>query len=207
MFRRLLILVTVFSLVVPRARADDTIRAVQEALRVRKLYFGDVDGATSPATVQAIRRFQEKKGFDPTGLLSPPTLRALGIPTQSPGSDRLDQARDFIARFLHAGDSNRLAQIMAFYAERVDYMDDGFIHRDAIQSILTTYYETWPTRHSTLLHCVASLSPADPSEIIVTFRYQFDVRSPAHEQKGAEDLNTTLRPAGNDLQIVAIKEF
>ena len=39
------------------ARADETVRQVQEELRKRNLYFGNIDGQTSPVLVDALKRY------------------------------------------------------------------------------------------------------------------------------------------------------
>ena len=53
-------------------RADDTTRQVQEELRKRNLYFGDVDGCRSPQLIAAVRRYQERKDSRPRAT---PTIR------------------------------------------------------------------------------------------------------------------------------------
>lgn len=52
---------------------------MQEELRKRNLYFGDVDGRATPETEAALRRYQERKGFDATGAATPETLSSLGL--------------------------------------------------------------------------------------------------------------------------------
>ena len=61
------------------ARADEPTRAVQEELRKRKLYFGDVDGRETPSFLDAVKKYQERKGFAVTGQTDADTLRSLGI--------------------------------------------------------------------------------------------------------------------------------
>jgi len=60
-------------------RADEQVRRVQEELRKRNLYFGDIDGQNSKETSGAIRRYQQRKGFAATGDLDVDTLRSLDI--------------------------------------------------------------------------------------------------------------------------------
>lgn len=74
-----------------RARADDTIRRVQEELRKRNLYFGDIDGQHNRGILGAIRRYQERKGFPTTGQPDEITLRSLNISaTANPGETTED---------------------------------------------------------------------------------------------------------------------
>ncbi len=148
---RWFLLIAVLGLLPLPARADDITRAAQEALRTRKLYYGDVDGMQGSETTEAIRRFQEKKGFDPTGTLDETTLRALGLPPRAgldvAGSNLVEQSRDFINRYLHACQSGSLAAELAFYADRVDYMAEGVERKAGIETELASYRESWPDRH------------------------------------------------------------
>lgn len=59
--------------------ADEQVRRVQEELRKRNLYFGDIDGQKSKETSGAIRRYQERKGFVATGELDADTVRSLQL--------------------------------------------------------------------------------------------------------------------------------
>ena len=61
-------------------RADETVtRRIQEELRKRNLYFGDVDGRPSPQLSAALHRYQERKGFSSTGETDANTLDSLNI--------------------------------------------------------------------------------------------------------------------------------
>ena len=61
------------------ARADETVRQVQEELRKRNLYFGNIDGQTSPVLADALKRYQARKGFAVTGKVDPDTATSLHI--------------------------------------------------------------------------------------------------------------------------------
>jgi peptidoglycan hydrolase-like protein with peptidoglycan-binding domain len=59
--------------------ADEEVRSVQKELRKRHLFHGDSTGETSPVLRAAIRRYQQIKGFTPTGLIDWETAASLGI--------------------------------------------------------------------------------------------------------------------------------
>ena len=61
------------------ASADDQLRNVQTALKNQGFYYGDVDGAASPETTSAVRRYQIRNGLEVTGTLTQETLTALGL--------------------------------------------------------------------------------------------------------------------------------
>jgi peptidoglycan hydrolase-like protein with peptidoglycan-binding domain len=68
----------------PALRAQDEIRSVQEELRRRSLYFGNVDGRESAELAEATKRYQRRKGFAATGKPDRDTLRSLGLAPRSP---------------------------------------------------------------------------------------------------------------------------
>jgi peptidoglycan hydrolase-like protein with peptidoglycan-binding domain len=65
-------------------RAQDDLRSVQEELRRRSLYFGDVNGRDSTELQEATKRYQQRKGFTATGKPDRETLKSLGLVPRSP---------------------------------------------------------------------------------------------------------------------------
>ncbi len=65
-------------------RADETVRQVQEELRKRHLYFGDVDGRATPEVAAALRTYQERKGLAASGQPDEITLRSLALTPPPP---------------------------------------------------------------------------------------------------------------------------
>src|SRR6476620_438465 len=61
------------------ARGDESVRQVQEELRKRKLYFGNVDGQSTPELTDAVKRYQTRKGFAVTGRVDSDTAKSLQI--------------------------------------------------------------------------------------------------------------------------------
>jgi peptidoglycan hydrolase-like protein with peptidoglycan-binding domain len=60
-------------------RADETVRQVQEELRKRNLYFGNIDGQESPELAGALKRYQKRKGFAVTGSVNEETATSLHV--------------------------------------------------------------------------------------------------------------------------------
>ena len=56
-----------------------TIKAVQEALKAKDEYNGEATGNLDDATVEAIKKFQEKNKLTADGIPGPKTREALGI--------------------------------------------------------------------------------------------------------------------------------
>ena len=59
--------------------ADDATRQVQEELRKRNLFYGDIDGRQTSSLTAALKQYQERKGFPATGEIDADTLRSMGI--------------------------------------------------------------------------------------------------------------------------------
>ena len=71
---------TVLSDVAANAVSDPQhIRAVQEELRKRNLFFGDIDGIVTPQLTHALKKYQARKGFAPTGAIDPTTTASLQV--------------------------------------------------------------------------------------------------------------------------------
>jgi hypothetical protein len=60
-------------------QADERIRQVQEELRKRNLYFGNVDGQESAELSGAVKRYQTRKGFTVTGGIDNETAASLHV--------------------------------------------------------------------------------------------------------------------------------
>lgn len=56
-----------------------SVRQVQEKLSQQGYDVGPIDGIFGPRTEQAVRKFQEDKGVQPTGQIDQQTMAALGI--------------------------------------------------------------------------------------------------------------------------------
>ena len=92
----LLILVVLF--LPPDAFGGEQTRRVQEELRKRHLFYDNLNGQYTPALADAIRRYQERKGFTPSGIIDSQTLASLGItgfatpaqPATAPDGRRLE---------------------------------------------------------------------------------------------------------------------
>src|SRR4029079_5656308 len=67
--------------------ADEAIRQVQEALRKRNLYFGDINGQSSADLANALKRYQARKGFPANGAIDELTAHALNVEVHSSASD------------------------------------------------------------------------------------------------------------------------
>ena len=79
MTRLLTFSLAVFLPLLTLARADETVRQIQEELRKRNLYFGNIDGKSTPVLTDALKRYQTRKGFTVTGQVDKDTARSLNV--------------------------------------------------------------------------------------------------------------------------------
>src|ERR1043166_2802899 len=79
MFRLLTILISAGLSLSAAARADETVRQVQEELRKRNLYFGNIDGQNTAVLADALKRYQARKGFAVTGKVDSDTATSLHV--------------------------------------------------------------------------------------------------------------------------------
>ena len=80
--RRVLVCLCVLLIASPGIlQGDETVRQVQEELRKRNLYFGNVDGQDSAELSGALKRYQTRKGFTVTGGIDAETATSLHIQT------------------------------------------------------------------------------------------------------------------------------
>jgi peptidoglycan hydrolase-like protein with peptidoglycan-binding domain len=93
--------------------ADAQIAAVQEILKSRGFYHGEVNGENNNETAAAITRFQVRGGLEVTGALNEETLRLLGLqPVQAvePNAEAHSQQRIEAWRALRERDREFLRQ-------------------------------------------------------------------------------------------------
>src|SRR5947207_11409217 len=68
------------------ARADQTVRSAQQALKDQGFYYGNVTGEKSAETTAAVRRYQIRNGLQVTGEINPETLGSLNLASNSTSS-------------------------------------------------------------------------------------------------------------------------
>ena len=190
-----------------QAFGEDVLRAAQQELRARKLYFGPIDGRQSAASTAAIRRLQELKGIDQSGQLDSDTLRALGF--QAAASDPLaEKGCALVLQYLAARMGADMNREMGLFADTIDYFDDGLVERAFVRTMHLRENERWPRRRYTLINRIATANPARNGEVIVTARIRTEVSNPTSQPRAlTEDVSFTLREVRGGLRIVSLKRI
>ena len=141
------------------------------------------------------------------------TLRATPAPPPaSAGVLRrppVEKVREYLARYLQAGQNNDPADEMQFYGDHVAYYDEGTVDHAYIARDVARYDHRWPERHFALLDPVTvSDSPdGDPDKFVVNFRYGFNVKNPRYTVGGKTDNTWMVSSRDHDgWKIVSMKE-
>ena len=116
-----------------------------------------------------------------------------------------DRLRDYVAAFVLAGLDKNVGTEAEFFADRVDYYDQGVMDREKIQQDLKRYDERWPERHFWVAGKI-NVEPQSENRVRVTFPLGFKLRNGNRTVTGKVDKTLVLEPAGDDLQIVAVNE-
>ncbi|HSI11377.1 MAG TPA: peptidoglycan-binding domain-containing protein [Chthoniobacter sp.] len=113
---------------------------------------------------------------------------------------------DYVNRYLHAVSHNDLEDELHFYADRVDYLGNGWVDRRIIEHSLSKYYARWP--HRRYSHVEAFNSRAIPSAgvIVVKYRVGFILGNGKSKARGETDNEIVINAATADPRIISIKE-
>ena len=133
---------------------------------------------------------------------SAPPAPAHGSSVNDIGTERV---RDYVGAFVLAGLDPQVGAEAEFFADRVQYYDDGTIDRENIRRDLQRYAARWPERRFWLAGDI-KVEPQNGNRMRVTFPLRYDLRKGAKHKSGKINKTLVLEPAGDDLEIVAVNE-
>jgi peptidoglycan hydrolase-like protein with peptidoglycan-binding domain len=116
-----------------------------------------------------------------------------------------ERLRDYVGAFVLAGLDPQVGAEAAFFADRVEYYNEGMKDREKIREDLKRYDSRWPGRKFWLAGDV-SVEPQSDKRVRVTFPLRYELRNGAKHSSGKVDKTLVLERAGDDLQIVAVNE-
>jgi peptidoglycan hydrolase-like protein with peptidoglycan-binding domain len=239
-------------------QADERTRQVQEELRKRNLYYGNVDGQQSPELSDALKRYQNRKGFAASGSIDDATAISLHIqatvasakalpdlpvlrsdaardlpdpqrvaleksaeenldpsptppppPAESPapGQDLApDRVTRFVEDYLRDAETDDIAAQVKYFVYPIEYFDHGAVDAQFVLRDVRNYVKRWPQRKYTLTEPVTFFASGKEGETLVEFVIAYHVQNSKHTAAGRTKNWWTLRPEGNELKIVAIRE-
>jgi peptidoglycan hydrolase-like protein with peptidoglycan-binding domain len=132
---------------------------------------------------------------------TPPTAAA-GLSAADISTERV---RDYVGAFVLAGLDPNVGSEADFFADRVQYYDEGMKDREKIRKDLQRYDSRWPGRKFWLAGDI-KVEPQKDNRVRVTFPLRYELRNGANHKSGKINKTLVLAPAGNDLEIVAVNE-
>lgn len=123
----------------------------------------------------------------------------------SDGDISTERVRDYVGAFVLAGLDPQVGAEADFFADRVQYYDEGTIGRENIRRDLQRYAARWPKRRFWLAGDV-TVKPQNGNRVRVTFPLRYELRNGAKHSSGKIAKTIVLEPTGDDLQIVAVNE-
>ena len=139
------------------------------------------------------------------------TIQAETQPSGSPSTERsttnitTERLRDYVGAFVLAGLDPHVGSETDFFADRVQYYDDGVIGREKIRKDLQRYAARWPERRFWLDGDI-TVEPQKGNRVRVTFPLRYELRNGSKHSSGKINKTIVLEPDGDDLQIVAVNE-
>lgn len=137
--------------------------------------------------------------------LSQTTGPARTPPAITPGDLSTERLHDYVAAFVLAGLDRNVGAESEFFADRVEYYDQGIMDREKIREDLKRYDERWPERHFWITGTI-NIDLQNDNRARVTFPLGFKLRNGNRIVTGKVDKTLVLEPAGDDLQIVGVNE-
>lgn len=157
---------------------------------------------------------------EPTAASPPPATRSTEVHDQdeavgqrastsgngsSAADGDLERLRDYVAAFVLAGLDPQVGAETDFFAEHVQYYDDGMRDREKIRADLRKYDARWPERRFWLAGDIRS-ERENGGRLRVTFPLRFELRNGEKHSSGKVDKTLVLEPAGDNWEIVSVNE-
>ena len=125
-------------------------------------------------------------------LVPPASSLSLDHPTAG-------DVREFITRYLHAGQTNDADAEMAFYGERVKYFNEGTVDRRFIAQDVRRYEKRWPQRSFTVVGPISVVADANNLDhTLVHFATSSRTRTTASPSTAKRTTFSPLRATGRN---------
>jgi peptidoglycan hydrolase-like protein with peptidoglycan-binding domain len=145
---------------------------------------------------------------------APPATARTSVDTTEPASApatgsaddfSTERLHDYVAAYVLAGLDKNVGAETEFFADRVQYYDQGVMDHEKIRQDLKRYDERWPERHFWVAGKI-NVEPQSENRVRVTFPLGFKLRNGNKQSSGKVDKTLVLEPTGDDLQIVSVNE-
>jgi hypothetical protein len=124
-----------------------------------------------------------------------------------PGQDLTpERVTKLVEEYLRDAETDDAAAQIKYFAYPIEYFDHGPVDAQFVLRDVRNYLKRWPQRKYTLSPPVHFFASGNEGETVVEFRIAYDVRNKDHKGAGRTRNWWTIRPEGDDLKIVAIRE-
>ena len=149
----------------------------------------------------------ERSSSPPTARTSSDSTEPASAPPATASADdfNTERLRDYVAAFVLAGLDRNVGAETEFFADRVQYYDQGTMDREKIREDLKRYDARWPERHFWVAGPI-NIEPQNDQQLQVTFPLGFKLRNGNKNSSGKVNKTLVLEAADDDLQIVAVNE-
>lgn len=167
--------------------------------------------ARPPATQVPQVRSTSKQKASPGVTTAPASepATATSLPAETTQGTTLvlsqERLRDYVGAFVLAGLDPRVGAELEFFADRVNYYDQGVVSRDKIRKDLKSYNQRWPQRRFWLAGEV-KITPQPDSSLRVTFPLRYQLSNARERSSGKVQKTLNVEVTGEDLQIVGVSE-
>ncbi len=164
--------------------------------------------ATAPGTqtVESVPQKSPPPGAQVSSQNEEPASTPPATAASSPASDISEERlRDYVGAFVLAGLDPQVGAEAAFFADRVEYYNEGMKDREKIREDLKRYDSRWPGRKFWLAGDI-NVEPQNNNRVRVTFPLRYELRNGGKHSSGKVNKTLVLERAGDDLQIVAVNE-
>ena len=116
-----------------------------------------------------------------------------------------ERLRDYVGAFVLAGLDPQVGAEAGFFADRVQYYNEGMKDRENIRKDLQRYDARWPQRQFRVAGDII-VKPQNGNRVRVTFPLRYELRNGAKHSSGKINKTLVLQPAGDNFQIVTVSE-
>jgi peptidoglycan hydrolase-like protein with peptidoglycan-binding domain len=151
-----------------------------------------------------------REGAAATGPMSSERAKPASAPpapvsSSPPPEFSTERLRDYVGAFVLAGLDPHVGAETDFFADQVQYYDQGVMSRDKIRKDLQRYAAHWPQRRFWLAGDI-TVEPENGNRVRVTFPLRYELRNGPKHLSGKINKTLVLESAGDDLQIVSVNE-
>jgi len=123
----------------------------------------------------------------------------------APAGMSAKEAQRFVSSYLAAAERPSPEAEVAYYADQVDYFDQGKVKRKVVAQDQRRYYQRWPERDFTLAGA-PKVVRSSPSGASIRFRVRYTLGGGGERAKGEVENFMRVRKTEDGYKIAAIRE-